>query len=259
MAPEDGEIHGGEELEAELPENQEEGSEIQNEEQEQQEEQPETPPEKKSDPTAELVALLREQAEEKKRASAPAPKQLTPDELEEKFGRVKLTAEDLASIGFLEASPEQVRGMQNLFDKLATYILNKSGHTVDERFSAAEKEYSPIRQAYIQQQYKAHQDTFYSRFPHLKGKEELVGLVAQSLKNDPATSSLPPDKLYEVLNSHTLALLKKHGITTSAQPAPKKAVPKPNTLSTSGGSTETKPKSETPTNPQLAAALRLRS
>jgi len=222
----------------------------------------EVTPAAKPDATAELVALLKAQAEEKKaaQAAATAPKQLTPEELEAKWGRVTVSQEDLANIGFLEASPEQVKGMQALLDKVVNYALNKAGHTVEDRFSKAESEYSPLKQEYLARQQEAHRNSFYTKYPSLKGKEELVGLVAQSLKSNPATANMPTDKLFDLLNTTTLSMLKKHGISpSSAQPSPQKTAPKPNSLSTAGGSTETKPKSEGSMNPQQAAAMRLRS
>lgn len=215
--------------------------------------------EEKPDSVQALVQFLREQAEGKSAAKAPeAPKTLTPDEIEASLGRVKLTAEDLASLGFLEADEKQVAGFQKFADNLMTYAAKKAEALMEARFAAAEKDYAPIRQEYLSKQQEAHRASFYEKNPQFKGKEDLVAIVAKSMAADPKVSALPPDKLLTHLATTVNQLLTKAGINPqTAKPAPQKVVPKPNTLSSTGGSTEAKKSGSGSRDPQANLAARI--
>lgn len=219
-------------------------------------------PEAKPDSVAELVAQLKRQAdaadEEKANRLRTSNKQPSQDEIEASLGRVKLTSEDLASLGFLDADEKQVAAFQKFADRLMDYAQKKADAIAREHLSRASADYEPIRNEYLARQQEKTRNDFYAANPNLKGKEDLVAIVAKTLPTtDSKGNPLPPSTLFANLASEVNRLLTKAGINTSAKPEPKSQAPKPNSLGSSGGSTETKKTTNSPRDIQAAAAMRI--
>lgn len=219
---------------------------------------------KEKDSVAELVKFLkdREDSRSREKETVDTQSKLSPEDLEQKLGRVKVTQEDLAAFGFFEADEKQVAAFQKFADSLMSYAANKAEAIASARLALAESDYAPIKQEYQTRQQERFRSGFYESHPHLKGKEELVAVVAKTLTNNQQVLSLPPDKLLSHLGAEVNRILSIAGIQqTKSKPdssPSSKPVPKLNNLSTTGGSTEAKKSTPTTEDKQALLALSLR-
>lgn len=169
--------------------------------------------------------------------------EMTPEELDKVTNRLIVTPELMESMGYIDATPQQVQTMQTFADKIAAHAVTIAAKIVDTKLGKTLESVNPIVQQYNQYQTEQVKNQFYEANPVLKGQEELVAVVAKSV--NPRNADGSERSGYEVLQEvaqRATALLQKSGIQSRAtQPAaaPKSSVPKPNTLSGTGRSSQT--------------------
>lgn len=263
--PSDGDIYdGGDDSEGEGEAEQSETSEqpetSESSEGEQSEQTPETPavaepPVPAKAPVNPAVALddatIKKFAEALKPKQDPAPvakkleekswDELTPQEYNQRTNRVVVTPDTLANFGILDASPEQVTAFQGFADGVARNALTMANEVIKQHLGSFDQKYSKIHEAYTSHETSQAYEQFYSEYPHLKGKDELLKVVTKNIsptKPDGSTKSMK--ELFTEINSVATQVLKSAGVNTSQVPVTpgKSSVPKPNQMITPGRSSQ---------------------
>lgn len=194
---------------------------------------------------AETIAALRAPSQGQQVQPQRQAPSLTAAQLKEMLNPVEVTPELLGSLGFTDASPEQVAGFQNF----ANAIVKNSVSINRQLIAAARKEFEqvlgPLMQHHEAQQLDQTKQTFYGEHKDLVKYEKIVKLAAQEVSPKRADGSFKTDKeiMKEVADT-TRATLKGYGVQleTSSTPANPGAgggngqVPAPNRFPASGRS-----------------------
>lgn len=187
----------------------------------------------------ETIAALRAGLQPPTAPAAPQS-QLTPQQLKQMLNPVEVTPELLGTLGFTEATPEQVAGFQNFTNAIVKNAVSIARVMIDQKAKQFEETISPIAQQHQQAQVDQTRQSFYAAHKDLAPYEKIVKLAAMEVSPTRVDGSEKSQKeIFDEVAAQTRATLKSYNIhVTPANPgAPgRKVVPQPNKLSPSGRS-----------------------
>lgn len=223
--------------------------------------EPVAPPTLKLDP--ETIAELRRGINPEPKVEQKAPAQMTSAQIKELLQPVEVTADTLKSMGFENATPEQVAGFQNF--ALATVKNSVAVAKVMIKQARAEVEAAlgPIMQEREQASMEKVQTNFYSKFGALKKYEKIVKAAAGDVNPiDASGKQKSQDQIFKEVAALATKTLGEYGVKINLNggqaanlgagapatggirrvPAP----PKPGASGRSGGSPDSKGKGNDP-------------
>lgn len=162
--------------------------------------------------------------------------EMSPQELDKVTQRFVVDSKFMNSLGFIDASPEQIQGMQQFADGVAAHALVMANKMIETQVERAMSRVSPIVSQYESAQKEEIKNGFFESHPHLRGQDELLATIANQIDEKGKSG----EQVIRELADRATAILQKAGVNISAAPTSqtvqKSAVPKPNSLSGTGRS-----------------------
>jgi hypothetical protein len=169
--------------------------------------------------------------------------ELTPEEYNERSARVVITPEFMNSLGFTDATPEQIAGFQSFSDNTARHALTIAEAYLNQRLGELESKFAPMASAYNKYEQEATKESFYSQYPANKGQDALIQALALKVSpSHPDGRSKNQQEIFAELDRLAGAVRSSMGVTagnptTTPTPVPAvRTVPKPANLSQPGRS-----------------------
>jgi len=181
-------------------------------------------------------------------ATAPEPAPLTQEQIDAQLQRYRPNQQFLQTILGSDVPDEQkLAALDELVQGIFRYSLNASTVASQGLIDRLKNELAPSLSAAQSASASQQQNAFYSKYPELKGREQLVNLVSAQLKS---RTDLPNDrdKVFELLASSVKEHAKQLGVVIDA---PASQASKPAQLSTGGVSGGAAP--QTPRNSRISA------
>lgn len=131
-------------------------------------------------PLDQIPALV--QAFQQGNRQPEAPKQLTQEEIDAKLKKVRVTPE-IAAMFFGEGTTDaQIKGLQMFVDSIVEHANTVNGYALHALHERLNERYSPALQHIEQQKTVAFTSALTEDYPALKGRENVINMVVQHLK-----------------------------------------------------------------------------
>lgn len=143
-------------------------------------------------------------------------KQLTPQEVNKLLNKFEVNPDILRSLGFTEATPEQVTGFQQFVDRIVQNSTTVANLAIQAHLEKIQSQFNPVL-SYVQQaQQNEMKKTFFSKHAELEKYEPIVRSVADTISDKHPNGKLKTlDEAMNEVAAATKKILADSGINLS--------------------------------------------